>query len=482
MRFFGLLPLILAWWGLVFAADSPKIVYLTDVEGHWSRVEDFLRDNPAIESDGHGGWRVRNGYVFVYGGDAVDKGPNPRQFLHFMSDLKASSPDRMFEIAGNRDVIKVLVQSELSERLPKEPSERYKRWLAEKGLKDTRSERLRWMLAEMMGAPKLYENWRTELAQARGVERSAISDDEVTQDIYHDFGPNGAMGRYLASAELIHREGETLFVHGAVTDENLFLIPDDPSSATETARRAGNLDEWISESNAWYRGRIEAWKNGASSPDEEAGAAKSLARYSGRQPGTYANSQSLIYARFSDETGASTLSPDVERVLASAGIRRVVVGHTPSGHTPTILRGNKVEVIIADNSTEAHGVLLALEGNRAEVRSQVNLDSGPVPVKFSWKLDDPREPIGKTLFAASGEVLGLVTARTESGDYMIYRNLRDGDAWSFRSSYRQVPEAAVREGTLRAPYKAAAEDATSCAARIQAALQSLLSGPAPAPQ
>jgi len=138
--------------------------------------------------------------------------------------------------------------------------------------------------------------------------------------------------------------GETLFVHGNVTAENLGVVPGRPG-------RIGDVDGWIAALDAFYAASIDAFVTGRTAPDGS-GLWQPLLAYQAPVPGTRQNQGSVIYARAADELGEPLLPPEhVVAALRAASIRRVVVGHTPSGDCPALVRDpSGFELVLADNS------------------------------------------------------------------------------------------------------------------------------------
>src|SRR5258706_349927 len=54
-----------------------EIAYLTDVEGQWEKLTTFCAGNPLVSLDGDD-LVVAEGATFVFGGDAIDRGPHGR--------------------------------------------------------------------------------------------------------------------------------------------------------------------------------------------------------------------------------------------------------------------------------------------------------------------------------------------------------------------------------------------------------------------
>jgi hypothetical protein len=110
----------------------------------------------------------------------------------------------------------------------------------------------------------------------------------------------------------------------------------------------------------------------------------------------------------------------IERLRAD-GIERVVLGHTPSGDCPSVLRDRAgFQLVLADTS---YGRLegpsrVVIEDGFVRVEGRTVLDGGEeADVRFAWTGEDLRlglrEPSSRR----------LVKARLARGDYLTFRTL-----------------------------------------------------------
>lgn len=294
---------------------TPRIAYLTDVEGRWDKVEGFCEGNPCVRLDGEGLDLVGDG-CFVYGGDAMDRGPDTRRLLRSLVILKQRYPERVVLLAGNRDINKL--------RLPRELG-----GIPRRGAPDgSRDEILRWTLEQTMGAGHAYAQRGAELGPA----------GDVAQSFLDDVAEQGWLWRYLQAAQLGFRAGETLFVHGAVTPENFGVVPG--------SERASNVDDWVAGLNQFYRGQLDAYQGNPQGTDHQA-----LIDYQAPLKGTRANQTSVVYARPGAPMGMPLPLPAaLRRELEKGGVSRLVLGHTPVGDCPAVVRDEGFEIIVADNA------------------------------------------------------------------------------------------------------------------------------------
>lgn len=378
-----------------------RIAFITDIEGQWDKLATFAAGNPLVRLEEGDRIELAEGAALVFGGDAIDRGPDDRRVLHALVDAKRRAPDRVTLLAGNRDLNKLRLVRELAGSPPTgAPAE----------VQQDRGALLRWIFRHTMGAKDAFEHRRAGLARA-GVD---ASDDAVAQSYLDDLAEGGALFAYLAHAQLAHRIDETLFVHGAVGPGSLGHVPGEGG-------RIEGVDRWIARLNGFYTAQFEAFAERAHGPDGQPRWAPIIA-YQAPAKGQRDNPASVVYGRLTDPHNNPFL-PDAEvvRELARAGIARVVVGHTPSGDCPALLRHEGFELVMADNSYGRHerGAQVILDGRRTEIRGETVLDSGGrEPIAVALELDEPT-PIGRR-DASDGR---LVKSRLARGDYLTFRAL-----------------------------------------------------------
>jgi hypothetical protein len=330
------------------------ISYVTDIEGRGDKWASFLDGNPHVELSGDE-LELADGVTFVFGGDAVDRGPYARRFVGQLLRAKQRYGDRVVLLAGNRDINKLRLVTELGGQ----PHRR-----APAGL--SRPELLAWTFENTMGAKQAFAHRSAEL-----VAQQLPSDDNAVVDSYlADLAPGGELRAYLEVCQLGFRAGDTLFVHGGITPENFLATPARCENRwiTEYSSSA-SLTAWLADLDRFYRDEMAAFVRGTR-PD-------ALIAYQSQGPDKL-NQQSVVYARPTDDVGNPHVPPStiVER-LRGEGITRVVVGHTPSGDCPAILRDGAFELVLADNSYSRVelGSQVAID-RHAQIRSTTQLDDG----------------------------------------------------------------------------------------------------------
>jgi len=318
-------------------------------------------------------------------------------------------------LAGNRDINKLRVVRELGGfPHPRTPAE----------LLGDPPALLRWIFQTTMGAGEAFAMRQAELARS-----GPASDQEVMQSFQADLAPDGAHTRYLSLAQLGFRSGRALFVHGAVTAESLGSVPGRPGQETD-------LDAWVEALNAWYRSQVAAYVEGRLDADGTPGWQEVVA-YQAPRRGSRLNQGSVVYGRLTDDLQNPHLpaEPVVEALLAQ-GVERLVVGHTPAGDVPTVLRARGFELVLADTS---HG--------RVETGSQVLLEEERLTVRGFTSLDDgTRAELSYALRRGQPSQVGLVDA--ESGQ-LVKGPLTRGDVnlWKGLPGYT-VQQVAISQEEL----------------------------------
>jgi hypothetical protein len=394
----------------------PDIAYITDVEGRWDKLESFAKDNPLVSIDEAGRLRVSDGAVFVFGGDAVDRGPDSLRVLRTLLEAKRAQPSQVVLLAGNRDINKLRLARELRGRPPARTPD------AERAAGG--AVLLRWILAQTMGAGEAFEHRRTELSRLRG---ASVEDAEVCESFVEDVARDGALRAYLRECTLAFRLGDALFLHGAVTDENFGLVPTGETAADERialcAMGEAQVDAWVDGLDRFYRQQIEAFCEGAErvAVDRPAPWAAVVA-YQAPLPGTRTNQQSVVYGRPADSLGNPLLpSRALIAKLERDGVRRVFVGHTPSGDSPSVLRYERFSLVLADNSYArvGGGSQVFLLGGRTIAKGSTALDDGSVLATSADWIDSSPGPLG----ARSVSSGLLVKASTDRGTIVGFRAL-----------------------------------------------------------
>jgi hypothetical protein len=413
---------------------SQFVTHLTDVEGNWGYFRRWIDRSRVIGlKDNHLYFRKPNA-KFVFGGDAVDKGDGDIRITELLVNFKKQYPDQVILLVGNREnkyprFISELHPLHIRERLlgdsvwwaPESPPKivlekamgkkgDYEAYL--KSLSDAECQllMLKWMLSYNMGCgalgekPDTFELRRSELAQIHP-HKSDISDLDVLESFVKMIAPNGAMREYLQLSDVAHIHRDTLFIHGAITTENLGWVP----CGQGQYEKIHDLDSWVNKLNAWYRHEIIGWIDNPIPKTVTPPGSKAIDYY------TIHNPRNVITSNWYTDNQIAKLSSQVTEYLNQSGVRRVVSGHQPFGDYPLILREfsskNCLEVIAADTSYSdikhphdnrgiaIHNLDIEFSGRKSTVTLDILRKEGKV-IKLT--LDDPSKPV------KGQEKLGLV--------------------------------------------------------------------------
>lgn len=404
------------------------LAYLTDIEGQWEKLASFAAGTEGLRLDDAGALHVAEDVTFVFGGDAIDRGPAGRRLVATLLDARERQPERVVLLAGNRDLNKMRLARELRGALPPKPLPDELRGAPPGAL-------LQWIMKNTMGAGQAFEHRRAELA----ADGSDADDDAVAQSYLDDLAPEGPLTRYLAACDLAWFDGETLIVHGAVTDENLRLVPGEPD-------RAASVAAWVASLNGFIAAEVAVWRAELTHPVDpaaESWGGRGIVAYQCPVPGARLNQASVVYGRPTDDAGTPWLpSRAAVDALRRDGVKRLLVGHTPAGDAPALLRDEGFSFVMADNSYGRHELGSRVTVDRAvRVRGETILDGG---ARVGVAYDEGDRLVGLR-DAASGQ---LVKGRLDTDDYLLFRALPNNEVEQLAVSPR-----ALRERPLLAPYR-----------------------------
>ncbi|CAJ1376179.1 unnamed protein product [Effrenium voratum] len=370
------------------------------------------RSLKAHHTGGEGSLLLRDDAQFVFGGDAVDHYSGDLRILEDLLTLKKQYSDRVHFVIGNRDVNKLRLPFELSERFIStwplqehpgvywlEEEDRPKNCIPEAG--NHAAEHLKWILARTMGAPRAFERRREEL-QRGGAE---VDDAAVVQSFVQEARPGGLLFEYLTLAELAVKVGDSLFVHGGLPRSGLEWRPGWLPPSGESLP----LDAWL-QGLADFKSRQlaqilepgpgplpeDSWSMRGGYDHPQPGAA--LMQYMMRDLPDGSRQPSIIYNGFlGDDYQPLELDASSRQWLREGGVRRVVAGHLPHGDSPLILVYEDITVITADISYASEVVWEAEdETSRDQAVCEVLLgEEGRVHgalatgCPFEARLDDP---------------------------------------------------------------------------------------------
>jgi hypothetical protein len=390
------------------------ITYVTDLEGRWDKLAGACAGNPHV-SLVDGALVLAPGATFVFGGDAVDRGPAGRKLLTTLLTAKLRYGERVVLLAGNRDLNKLRLRRELTG---------HPRPTAPEALHRDRPALLRWIFSNTMGAREAFGHRATELAS----EGRSAGDEDVVDSFLEDLAPEGLHTTWLRAAQLAWLHGDTLFVHGGVTADNLGVVPG-------VAGRVAGVARWVDALNTFHANQLAAFVD----DDVRDGvpAWSPLVAYQAPLPGTAANQASVVYGRLADAHNDPRLpEPSVVAQLLAEGVRRVVVGHTPVGDVPAVLRSGAFTLVMADNSY-----------GRLEAASRVSIGTEVIRFEGRCRLDDGRELNVSAELGDAPSVVGTVTSEGR----LVEAPVDDGYLTFRALPERRVEQQVVRPGPLSAP-------------------------------
>ncbi|OLP74841.1 hypothetical protein AK812_SmicGene45511 [Symbiodinium microadriaticum] len=344
-----------------------------------SDIEMLLFQAEVVEFDSEGQLAFKRKEAsdsFVFGGDVFDKGDGDLRIAKQLLSFKKSHPDRVWLLAGNRDLNKLRFPAELAEDeidvpqpvplYPRAPPQVSLRSFLEKRLEssagktvqdvNTRANRLRWILDHTMTATGAFELRQQELALLSGQEASEIHDEDVVESFLTSVSKeDGVVWEYLLHSCLLVMLGDCLFVHGGLPKEAINWVPTMDMRYLQPAegavcggrRMEGTLQDWMKAMNDFMQEGLRDFREKMYwGPGRTRGGEGLLCLTS--TPACFRRSvvvESLLQGGTPDH-----LDKDVEAFLVKGGVRTVFCGHKPCGDSPFVVRGDHVAVVHCDTT------------------------------------------------------------------------------------------------------------------------------------
>jgi len=416
------------------------VLYLTDTEGRLDNLNGVLKARGLKMVRGRLEFTDKSSQL-VFGGDLTDRGAASIRLVRMLTDLKERHPDRVSLIWGNRDVNKLAMPRDLA-AMARTIDADYSKWLVDKleaeakesgktlrlpraGARlskalaphNTIENRVDYWLASH-SAPGALENHRKELELLQGHKVSAR---DAARDYVAQVMPGGEYFRYLSKGQLMAIRGGAVYVHGGITDENYGRVP----GAT---RRILDPHAWAKALNEWGTSQLAAWEQVA-----RAGAHSKLPQklvsygdaiwdptvvdpVTGRKGAVIMNDMSVIYPFRQKEAGNLRMASDKTiGYLKRYGITTMVVGHTPAGHVPVLLRRPGFLLMMGDTSFGSRGDETYIKiGRKGGVQVRGRTADGTL-VSQSVSVNST-SPVGH-LTSDGYTVLG----KTKAGKYLLYK-------------------------------------------------------------
>ncbi len=417
-----------------------KYEVLGDIEGNLERFLNYINKSENLYFE-DGNLHIQEGTTLIFIGDSIDKGPGSIRILDTLNSLKKRYPNQYIQIAGNRDINKMRIPNELSdtamEKAPRilgvnDEQERwllYQEWL--NGRVDNKPNRLKHILEKTMGAGKAFENRKHEMALLKEIDLNSITDQMVLDSFLDDFKINGRMRTYIKNSQMLYLTNDnTLAAHGFVGEENFGYIPFSKNERKKIPQNINELKTWIEQVNQNTHRLIKSWEteldNGNLKSDSEW---MDLVRFQEPTGHTGKNPRSFIYGRYSDKNGNPQLPrEEFLKNAKQAGLKRTIVGHTPTGDYPVILKDQKTGFQIA---------LVDTSFSKDEAAQIIINDKG---IKIKGSID----AIGE-IITTGDPFIGLKTIddshvigkEVNTGEYILHKVSTINDR-PFTSSYEKV--------------------------------------------
>lgn len=272
---------------------------------------------------------------------------------------------------------------------------------------------------------------------------SPPSDADVVRSFRESVLPGGAMLELLAAGQVGALLGDCLFVHGALSERSVGLVP--PSHGQVAPRdksgggfeRAGSLGEWVARLNAFAAQEVASFcqfpagEPGLRAWAEEGGyggrGGEGLVQYGmgaiplppaeeaqpaaegKRRPRAQYN-PSVIYASWFDGGRPKLPPPSVFGFVAQAGVTAIFTGHQPIGDTPAVMRAGSAAAAAAEAKGDAPGagaadcVIVCADTSYSNNVKWVQ----PPPSAQPGAPPDPAEAVPMEPLPGDGQVAGQV--------------------------------------------------------------------------
>lgn len=346
---------------------APPLAFFSDVEGNMDFFLALVAKCRVLHFvDGKLEFKHPTAH-FCFGGDALDKGIGDIRVTQTLIDFKRRNMDRVHLLIGNRDANKLRLGSELSRAFLESDTcwtdAEYPYWLKAGSFPVAKEylarcngnkakARLMWMLNESMGAPDAFELRRVELK----LLNKEHGDNDIVQsfvDQVSPTSPNNFSLQYLELGQLAYLHGNILCVHGGLNETNIGVVPKDTYKGK--GQRIQHLPEWVNELNGWASRQIIQYKQNPNT------GGTSLSRPAfGLLDYTVTgicSDYGLVCQTYLPPKGKGVLQLDeqTKEYMRKASVNTLVVGHTPCGDCPAIVRNDDILVVMADTSYSKPG-------------------------------------------------------------------------------------------------------------------------------
>lgn len=294
------LALVMALLGpsqLARTATPPRIVAVGDLHGDRDAWLAIARAAGVIDSRGK--W-AGGDTIFVQLGDVADRGPDTRQIVEHLMRLQKEAARRggkVIALVGNHEAMNMTGDLRYVD-----PGE-----FAAFATGSSKQVRERVYSANRPAIDAAYRASNPGLSPA--VIKALWFKATPLGKIEHQIAwkPTGEIGRWVVSNPAVAKIGDTLFVHGGISAAYTTIPPGEINRRVAEALKAQDQrpEAIINDPRGplWYRGLISR------EPLDETTAATSAANPTATTP---------------------TIDQEIDLVLNAYGVKRIVVGHTPS--------------------------------------------------------------------------------------------------------------------------------------------------------
>ena len=347
--------------------------YLTDVEGNLDYFHKYVRLSKVIAWVDSKKNRLKfkqDNSMFVFGGDAQDRGIGDIRFMNLLLDFKKEYPDRVEFIIGNRDANKIRIYSELSEKINNNSVhlskyDKFPYWVNKKERVTLRNyleqnnyeinivNRLKYILEYTMGSSGSFEKRRAELAILLNKSASSISDEDIVASFLNSVAPHPVnvkntndnyLLKYLQYGKIAYIFGEHIFVHGAINKNNMGYVP-------SSGKLIEDVHLWVSSLNNWYHKELNEYMLNP----ECGGITKKRKGYKIIDYSVPSDNRTVVYSDNLKNGNGNYINSKVIKYLNKSGIHSIISGHRPHGDCPLVLRSKNLTAVSADTSYSDKG-------------------------------------------------------------------------------------------------------------------------------
>jgi len=347
--------------------------YLTDVEGNLDYFHKYVRLSKVIAWVDSKKNRLKfkqDNSMFVFGGDAQDRGIGDIRFMNLLLDFKKEYPDRVEFIIGNRDANKIRIYSELSEKINNNSVhlskyDKFPYWVNKKERVTLRNyleqnnyeinivNRLKYILEYTMGSSGSFEKRRAELAILLNKSVSSISDEDIVASFLNSVAPHPVnvkttndnyLLKYLQYGKIAYIFGEHIFVHGAINKNNMGYVP-------SGGKFIEDVHLWVSTLNNWYHKELNEYMLNP----ECGGITKKRKGYKIIDYSVPSDNRTVVYSDNLKNGNGNYINSKVIKYLNKSRIHSIISGHRPHGDCPLVLRSKNLTAVSADTSYSDKG-------------------------------------------------------------------------------------------------------------------------------